>query len=46
MLTAVVDIANGKTPALLELTHLLELVGAVLLWKLTSPRPRRVLQIV
>ncbi len=46
LLTAVIDIANGKTPALLELTHLLELVGALLLWRLTSPRPRRVLQIV
>lgn len=46
LLTAVVDIANGKTPALLELTHVLELVGTALLWMLTSPRPRRVLQIV
>ena|SRR5256885_383358 len=46
MLTAVVDIANGKTPALLEVTHVLELVGTALLWMLTSPRPRRVLRIV
>jgi predicted anti-sigma-YlaC factor YlaD len=46
LLTAVVDIANGKTPALLELTHLLELIGAVLLWKLTSRRPRKVLEVV
>jgi predicted anti-sigma-YlaC factor YlaD len=46
VLTAVIDIANGKTPAVLELTHVLELVGTVLLWMLTSPRPRRVLKIV
>jgi predicted anti-sigma-YlaC factor YlaD len=46
VLTAVVDIANGKTPAVLELTHVLELVGTGLLWMLTSPRPRRVLKIV
>jgi predicted anti-sigma-YlaC factor YlaD len=46
LVTAVVDVANGKTPALLELTHMLELVGTGLLWKLTSPRPRRALQIV
>jgi predicted anti-sigma-YlaC factor YlaD len=46
VVTAVVDIANGKTPAVLELTHMLELVGTVLLWMLTSPRPRRVLKIV
>jgi predicted anti-sigma-YlaC factor YlaD len=46
VLTALIDIANGKTPAVLELTHLLELVGTVLLWMLTSPRPRHVLKIV
>ncbi len=44
--TAAVAIANGKTPAVLELTHMLELVGTVLLWMLTSPRPRRALKIV
>ena len=46
VVTAVIDIANGKAPAVLELTHVLELVGTVLLWMLTSPRPRRVLKIV
>lgn len=46
VVTAVVDIANGKTPAIFELTHVLELVGTALLWMLTSPRPRRVLEIV
>jgi predicted anti-sigma-YlaC factor YlaD len=46
VLTAVVDIANGKTPAVLELTHVLDLAGTVLLWMLTSPRPRRVMKIV
>ena len=46
VLTVAIDIANGKTPAVLELTHMLELVGTVLLWMLASPRPRHVLKIV
>jgi predicted anti-sigma-YlaC factor YlaD len=46
VLTAVVDIANGRQPALFELPHLLELAGTMLLWFLTSPRPRRVLRVV
>ncbi len=44
--TAAVDIADGATPALIELTHVLELVGTALLWLLASPRSRRVLGIV
>ena len=41
LLTAAIDIYNHRTPALTETTHLLELLGAVLLYVLTAPRPRR-----
>jgi predicted anti-sigma-YlaC factor YlaD len=41
LLTAAIDIYNGRTPALSETTHLLELLGTALLYVLTAPRPRR-----
>jgi predicted anti-sigma-YlaC factor YlaD len=40
-LTAVVDLANGHAVALLETSHLLELVGTALLWLLARPVSRR-----
>ena len=41
--TAVVDVIDGRAVALVETTHLLELVGALLLWLLTiTPGRRRV----
>ena len=40
VLTAVVDIAHGRAIALTETTHLLELVGTVLLYLLMTPRTR------
>jgi predicted anti-sigma-YlaC factor YlaD len=48
ILTAVVDVINGRAVALTETTHLLELFGALLLWMLASPRPviRHELQLV
>jgi predicted anti-sigma-YlaC factor YlaD len=48
VLTAVVDVVHGRAVALTETTHLLELLGTVLLWMLASPRPsvRRELQLV
>jgi predicted anti-sigma-YlaC factor YlaD len=48
VLTAVVDVVHGRAVALTETTHLLELLGTVLLWMLASPRPvvRRELQVV
>jgi predicted anti-sigma-YlaC factor YlaD len=46
LVTAVVDVANGRQPAVFETAHLLELAGTVLLWLLTSPRPRRALRVV
>jgi len=39
--TAVVDIAHGRAVALTETTHLLELIGAALLYLLMAPRARR-----
>jgi predicted anti-sigma-YlaC factor YlaD len=38
--TAVIDLFNGRAVALTETTHLLELVGALLLWLLTRPPAR------
>ncbi len=46
VLTAVVDIVNGRQPALFEIAHLMELAGTTLLWMLTAPRPRRSLRVV
>jgi predicted anti-sigma-YlaC factor YlaD len=41
--TAVVDVLHGRAVAIVETTHLLELVGALLLWLLTlTPRRRHV----
>jgi len=40
LITAVLDVANGRAIALTETTHLLELLGAVLLWMLVAPRRR------
>ncbi len=40
ILTAVIDVIHGRAVALTETTHLLELVGAVLLYLLVAPRPR------
>ena len=41
--TAVLDVMNRRAVALVETTHLLELVGALLLWLLTiTPHRRRV----
>ena len=42
-LTAVVDLANGRAVAVLETSHLLELIGTVLLWLLARPVTRRAL---
>jgi len=39
-LTAVVDLMHGSAVAVLETSHLLELVGAVLLWLLVHPISR------
>jgi predicted anti-sigma-YlaC factor YlaD len=39
IVTAAVDISQGHAPAVVELGHLLEVVGTVLLWLLMSPRP-------
>jgi len=40
LITAVIDVANGNARALGESTHLLNLVGLFLLWRLAgSPRP-------
>ena len=41
VLTAVVDVAHGRAHSLIETTHLLELVGAGLLWLLVAPRAGR-----
>jgi predicted anti-sigma-YlaC factor YlaD len=38
--TAVVDLVNGRAVAVLETSHLLELIGTVLLWLLVHPRAR------
>ena len=40
VITAVIDMMNGRAVALTETTHLLELVGAVMLWLLVAPRAR------
>jgi predicted anti-sigma-YlaC factor YlaD len=40
ILTAVLDIAHGRAVALTETTHLLELVGTMLLYLLMAPRKR------
>jgi predicted anti-sigma-YlaC factor YlaD len=40
ILTAVVDVAHGRAVALTETTHVLELVGAALLYLLMAPRRR------
>jgi predicted anti-sigma-YlaC factor YlaD len=40
VITAVLDVINGRAVALTETTHLLELVGAVMLWMLVAPRAR------
>jgi predicted anti-sigma-YlaC factor YlaD len=45
-LTAVADVVSGRSPALAESHHVLELIGVTLVWRLsrtsptTSPRPR------
>jgi predicted anti-sigma-YlaC factor YlaD len=39
--TAVLDVADGRANSLMETTHLLELVGTVLLWMLVAPRVGR-----
>jgi len=39
-LTALVDLMHGSAVAVLETSHLLELVGAVLLWLLVHPISR------
>jgi predicted anti-sigma-YlaC factor YlaD len=41
VITAVIDMLNGRAVALTETTHLLELVGAVMLWMLVAPRARQ-----
>lgn len=48
LLTAVIDVVHGRAVAITETTHLLELLGTLLLWMLASPRPvvRRDLQVV
>jgi predicted anti-sigma-YlaC factor YlaD len=46
VLTATIDIANGRQHAVFETAHLLELSGTTLLWMLTAPRPRRLLRVV
>jgi predicted anti-sigma-YlaC factor YlaD len=48
ILTAIIDVAHGRAVALTETTHLLELVGTVLLYLLMAPRtrPRPVLRVV
>ncbi len=48
LLTAVVDVIHGRAVAITETTHLLELLGTLLLWMLASPRPvvHRELQLV
>jgi len=40
-LTAVVDLLHGRAVAVLETSHLLELVGTLLLWLLVHPLARR-----
>ena len=41
--TTIMDVMNRRAVALVETTHLLELVGALLLWLLTiTPHRRRV----
>jgi predicted anti-sigma-YlaC factor YlaD len=45
VVTAVIDVASGRTPGLAESTHVLELVGLALVWRLarsssTGPTPR------
>jgi predicted anti-sigma-YlaC factor YlaD len=40
ILTAIVDVAHGRAVALTETTHLLELVGTMLLYLLMAPRKR------
>jgi predicted anti-sigma-YlaC factor YlaD len=41
--TAVIDVVHGRAVAIVETTHLLELVGALLLWLLTlTPRRRHI----
>jgi predicted anti-sigma-YlaC factor YlaD len=43
LITAIADIASGHSPALGEVHHVLELVGVVLLWRLTrvnGPTPQ------
>jgi predicted anti-sigma-YlaC factor YlaD len=39
VLTAVIDVVHGRAAALTETTHILELVGTVLLYLLVAPRP-------
>jgi predicted anti-sigma-YlaC factor YlaD len=39
VVTAAVDISQGHAPAIVELGHLLEVVGTALLWLMVSPRP-------
>ena len=39
--TAVLDVADGRANSLMETTHLLELVGTILLWMLVAPRAGR-----
>jgi hypothetical protein len=36
--TAMIDVANGRTPAIAELHHLPEVVGLVLVWVLAMPK--------
>jgi len=40
-LTAVIDLVQGRAVAVLEISHLLEIIGTVLLWLLVHPRARR-----
>ena len=40
-LTAVVDLLHGRAVAVLETSHLLELIGTMLLWLLVHPLARR-----
>jgi predicted anti-sigma-YlaC factor YlaD len=37
LVTAVLDVAAGRTPAAMEAIHALEVAGLVLLWRLASP---------
>ena len=41
MITAVVDLANGRIPLTGEAQHLPEVLSVVLVWLLAVPAPRR-----